>query len=408
MDWDDTSEQADFRSEVRTFIDERLPQFYKRRAEEPDPTGEQDWQTDISIGSDDAKAAAKQWAAALAERGWAAPHWPEEYGGASLSSMEQFIFNSEMAEAGAPGVGGQGVSLMGPTVLVHGTDEQKQRFLPPTLRGEMLWGQGFSEPGAGSDLASLSTRAVRDGDEFVINGQKMWTSYANRANWIFGLFRTDPDAPKHRGISFFVMDMAEPGVSVRPIISMGWVHATNETFYEDVRVPANQMIGEENRGWYVGMTLLDYERSGIGRAVGTRKYVERIIDYLGDTHGRTQTEHRGVQNQRTALAEHYVASEVMFNLSLRVASMQAAGLLPNYEASTGKMFSSELMQRISHTGTKLFGLYGNIWDPADQHSAAAAECTQTYVHSVVGTIAGGSSEIQRNIIATRGLGLPRG
>jgi alkylation response protein AidB-like acyl-CoA dehydrogenase len=322
--------------------------------------------------------------------------------------MEQFIFNSEMAYTGAPQVGGGGLRLLGPTVLVHGTEEQKQKLLPPTLSGDILWAQGFSEPGAGSDLASLQTRAVRDGDEYLINGQKMWTSSAHKANWIFGMFRTDPDAPKHRGISFFVMSMATPGISVRPIVSMGFRHATNETFYEDVRVPADQMIGEENRGWYVGMTLLDYERSGIGGAIGNRQFIDRIIEHVATPEGAAQIEHGGLRRARADLAEHYVASEVMFNLSFRVASMQAAGMLPNYEASMGKMFYTELRQRVARTGMKAFGLYANLWDGDDPRAPVSAESTQVYVHSVVLTIAGGSSEIQRNIIATRGLGLPRG
>ena len=408
MDWADSDAQATFRDEVRSFIDARLPAFYKARAQEADPSGENDWQADIAIGEDDAREAALAWADALAEHGWAAPHWPTEYGGAGLTSMEQFIFNSEMAYTGAPPVGGGGLRLLGPTILVHGTEEQKQKFLAPTLRGEMLWAQGFSEPGAGSDLASLQTRAVRDGDEYVINGQKMWTSSGHKSNWIFGMFRTDPDAPKHRGISFFVMDRTTPGISVRPIVSMGFRHATNETFYEDVRVPADQMIGEENRGWYVGMTLLDYERSGIGGAIENQQFLDRIIEHAHSPDGEAQREHGGLERARAEIADAYIASEVMFNLSLRVASMQSAGMLPNYEASMGKMFYTELRQRVARAGMKSFGLYSNIWDPDDPRAAVAAEPTQVYVHAVVLTIAGGSSEIQRNIIATRGLGLPRG
>ena len=408
MDWADSDAQSAFRDDVRSFIDARLPAFYKARAQEADPSGENDWQADIAIGDDDARGAALEWADALAEHGWAAPHWPTEYGGAGLTSMEQFIFNSEMAYTGAPPVGGGGLRLLGPTILVHGTEEQKQKFLAPTLSGEMLWAQGFSEPGAGSDLASLQTRAVRDGDEYVINGQKMWTSSGHKSNWIFGMFRTDPDAPKHRGISFFVMDRTTPGISVRPIVSMGFRHATNETFYEDVRVPADQMIGEENRGWYVGMTLLDYERSGIGGAIGNQQFLDRIIAHAHSPEGEAQREHGGLERTRTELADSYIASEVMFNLSLRVASMQSAGMLPNYEASMGKMFYTELRQRVARAGMKAFGLYSNIWDGADPRAAVDAEPTQVYVHAVVLTIAGGSSEIQRNIIATRGLGLPRG
>ena len=409
MDWADNDEQAAFRTEVRSFIQGSLPGFYRARIDSGMPPGlEADWQEDMAEGTDEAKAAASEWAEALSTKGWVAPHWPTEYGGGGMTPMEQFIYRQEMAEAEAPTVGGSGVTLLGSTLLVHGTEEQKQKFLQPTLAGEFRWAQGFSEPGAGSDLASLQTRAVRDGDEYVINGQKMWTSSGHKSNWIFGMFRTDPDAPKHRGISFFVMDRTTPGISVRPIVSMGFRHATNETFYEDVRVPADQMIGEENRGWYVGMTLLDYERSGIGGAIGNQQFLDRIIEHAHSPEGMAQREHGGLERARTEIADSYIASEVMFNLSLRVASMQAAGMLPNYEASMGKMFYTELRQRVARAGMKTFGLYSNIWDGDDPRSAVAAEPTQVYVHAVVLTIAGGSSEIQRNIIATRGLGLPRG
>ena len=360
------------------------------------------------LGTEEAHDAASEWAEALSSRGWVAPHWPQEYGGGGMTPMEQFIYNQEMAQAEAPLVGGSGVSLLGPTMLVHGTEEQKQKFLQPTLAGEFRWAQGFSEPGAGSDLASLQTRAVRDGDEYVINGQKLWTSTAHKSNWLFGMFRTDPDAPKHRGISFLVVDMTSPGISVRPIVSMGWEHATNETFYEDVRVPADQLIGEENRGWYVGVTLLDFERSNISGAVSIRKSLDRLIETVRSPEGRTMMEGGGLQRQRRAIAEHYVESEVMFNYSFRIISMQARGIIPNYEASTSKMFATELQQRVSRTGIKTYGLYSNIWDPDSPLAPQKSFFTQSNVHSVVMTIAGGSSEIQRNIIATRGLGLPRG
>ncbi|MYD65301.1 MAG: hypothetical protein F4X26_04870 [Chloroflexi bacterium] len=409
MEWADSAEQAEFRTSVRSFIQNNLPGFYQARADDPRPSGlEADWQEDIVHGSDEAKVAAKEWADALLEQGWSAPHWPKEYGGGGMSTMEQFIFNQEMAELEAPKVGGSGLSLLGPTVLVHGTDDQKERLLAPTLAGDILWAQGFSEPGAGSDLASLQTRAVRDGDDYVINGQKMWTSTAHKSNWIFGMFRTDPSAPKHRGISFLVMDMSTPGINVRPIISMGWEHATNETFYEDVRVPASNLIGEENRGWYVGVTLLDYERSFVDGAIAIRKQLDRLRENVQSEHGRSMLEHGGLERQRLDIAQHYIDTEVMFNFSFRVISLQSRGLIPNYEASTTKMFNTELLQRVSRTGIKTYGLYSNVWDPDSPHSPQFSEFTQTNVHSVVMTIAGGSSEIQRNIIATRGLQLPRG
>ncbi|MGE0230038.1 MAG: acyl-CoA dehydrogenase family protein [Dehalococcoidia bacterium] len=409
MDWLDTDEQAGFREQVRSFISERLPEFYREQAEDARPRGlEGDWQENLVHGTPEAKQAATEWAKALNERGWVAPHWPKEYGGAGMTTMEQFIFNQEMAEADAPMVGGAGLSLLGPTVLVHGTDEQKARLLPPTLSGEYLWAQGFSEPGAGSDLASLQTRAVRDGDEYVVNGQKLWTSTAHKSNWLFGMFRTDPEAPKHRGISFLVMDMTTPGLSVRPIISMGWEHATNETFYEDVRVPVANRIGEENRGWYVGVTLLDFERSNISGAIHIRRQLDGLIEVAKSAEGQQWLQHGGLRRERHAIAEHYVESEVMFNFSFRIVSMQARGVIPNYEASTSKMYHSELLQRVSRTGIKTYGLYGNLWDPDEPLAPQKATFTQSNVHSVVMTIAGGSSEIQRNIISTRGLGLPRG
>ncbi|MEZ4553400.1 MAG: acyl-CoA dehydrogenase family protein [Dehalococcoidia bacterium] len=406
MDWSDSDEQATFRREVRDFIQANLPEYYKRRQEKPAVGLEENWEQDYVHGDDAAKQAATAWNAALTEKGWVAPHWPKEYGGASMTTMEQFVFASEMAQAQAPQPGGSGLSLLGPTLLVHGTEEQKAKYLPPTIRSEMRWGQGFSEPGAGSDLAGLQARATRDGDEWVINGQKMWTSTAHKANWIFGLFRTDPDAPKHRGISFLIMDMATPGISVRPIISMGWEHATNETFYEDVRIPAENVVGEVNRGWYVAMTLLDFERSNISGAITQRRNLTDLINYLKSDTGAERSQGRATL-VRDKVADRWIESEVMFNFSFRIASMQASGVIPNYEASTSKIWNSELHQRSSNTGMKAFGLYANLWDRDDARTPLDGRFTQDYVHSVVFSIFGGSNEIQRNIIATRGLGLPR-
>jgi alkylation response protein AidB-like acyl-CoA dehydrogenase len=409
MDWADTQEQATFRTQVRSFIQSALPKYYKDLAEAGGSLGsEGGWQTDRFLGAPDAKAAALEWEKKVAEKGWVAPHWPAEYGGAGMSPMEQFILKQEMAEADAPDVGGQGVAMLGPTVIVHGTEEQKKRFLPATLNCEMVWCQGYSEPGAGSDLASLQTRAVRDGDDFIINGQKIWTSNAHRANWIWMLVRTDPSAPKHRGISFMVADMATPGLSVRPLISGGWMHFSNETFYEDVRVPAAQVIGEVNRGWYVGMTLLDFERSNISGAVSSRRELRRLVSSIqpgGEDAGKQRPDM--VDSVRADVADRFIESEVGFNYSFRIISMQAAGTIPNYEASMSKMFMSELNQRIQRTGIKVFGLRSTIWDPNDPQVAHGARFIQNYVHTIPSTIAGGTSEIQRNIIATRGLGLPR-
>ncbi|MGD9893768.1 MAG: acyl-CoA dehydrogenase family protein, partial [Dehalococcoidia bacterium] len=358
MDWNDSPEQAAFRAEVLDLIETRLPDRYKTQAAAGE-LRERAWETDRKSPDAPARQAAMAWHEALSERGWVAPHWPKEYGGAGLSPMEQFILNQEIARAGAPGVGGSGVSLLGPTLIVHGTDEQKRRYLPPILNAEVTWAQGYSEPGAGSDLASLQTRAVRDGDDFVINGQKIWTSAAHTADAIFALVRTDPDAPKHRGISFLLIDdIKTPGISIRPLIDMSDGHYFNEVFFDNVRVPATNLVGELNRGWYVGMTLLDFERSNIAGAVAARRTLLRLLDLIrSDDVLRRLAKSRAVQNE---LADRYIETEVMFQYSFRIISMQARGEIPNYEASTAKLFNSELSQRLTQTAVRCTGLRGGL------------------------------------------------
>ncbi|MDP6605968.1 MAG: acyl-CoA dehydrogenase family protein [Dehalococcoidia bacterium] len=405
MDWADTAEQASFRSEVRGVIEGRLPDRYRKLAEAAEG-GAGDYQADRISENSEHQQAAVDWAQALSEQGWVAPHWPKEYGGAGLSPMEQFIFNQEMASAGAPGVGGSGVAMLGPVLIIHGTDEQKAEHLPKILSGEAAWCQGYSEPGSGSDLASLQTRAVHDGDDYVINGQKIWTSGAHNADWIFALARTDPDAPKHRGISFLMFDRRSPGVTVRPLINMAWQHGFNETFFEDVRVPADALIGEENRGWYVGATLLDFERSNISGAIVNRRTLTALLDYLKTDDGQAKA--NVTPSVRGEIADRFIESEVLFNFSFRIISMQDSGQIPNYEASTSKLFNSELSQDMSLTGAKTFGLHSNIWEDDDGRAPMGGRFIKSYVGSVASTIAAGTSEIQRNIIATRGLGLPRG
>jgi alkylation response protein AidB-like acyl-CoA dehydrogenase len=406
MDWGDTTEQAAFRAQVREFIRDRLPERYRNPddVESVDEAG--GWQADRKADDPALRDTAKAWADALASNGWIALAWPKQYGGAGLSYMEQFIFNAEMAQANAPAVGGMGVSMMGPTLIVHGTEEQRQEHLPRILSGEVAWAQGYSEPGSGSDLASLQTRAVRDGDEWVINGQKIWTSGAHFADWLFALVRTDPEAPKHRGISFMMIDLKTPGLSLRPIIDMAGKHPFNETFFEDVRVPAKNMVGEENRGWYVGMTLLDFERSGVGLAI---QYRRGLYAQLEAMKGAEQSHVRpDLGAIRLEFADRVIEAEVLYNFALRIVSMNSRGIVPNYEASVNKMYGSELHQRVARTGTKAWGLYGQVWDPKSEHSPMKSTHVQDYVVSVPHTIFSGSNEIQRNVIATRGLGLPRG
>ncbi len=244
MDFRDSPEDAAFRKEVREFLDAEVPKGFGK-ASGPARKGAED---ERARGGIDRLGVYRDWMKKLAARGWIAPAWPKEYGGAGMSVMQQFVFNEEMAKSRAPRPGGIGVGFTGPTLIVYGTDEQKQDHLPGILSGDAIWCQGFSETEAGSDLASLKTRAVRDGDDFIINGQKTWTTGAQFAERMILLARTDPDAPKHKGISYFLLDMKAPGVTVRPMVNMANTPGFSEVFFEDVRVPKKDLLGEENRG----------------------------------------------------------------------------------------------------------------------------------------------------------------
>jgi alkylation response protein AidB-like acyl-CoA dehydrogenase len=293
--------------------------------------------------------------------------------------------------------------MIGPTLIIHGSEEQKKKYLPKITSGEHIWCQGYSEPGSGSDLASLQTRAIRDGDDFVINGQKIWTSGGHRANQMFTLVRTDPEAPKHRGISFLLIDDIKntPGLTIRPLINMANRHHFNEVFFEDVRVPAKNLVGEENRGWYVGMTLLDFERSGIGTTASQKHTLERLTQLVKDAPEAVR------EKNRLKLADHVVSNNVARFLGYRIGYIQAKGQVPNYEASVVKIFQSELGQRIYGFGVNLLGLAGQLM-PEQAGAPLSGEMPEAMLQAVPSTIYSGTNEIQRNIIATRGLGLPRG
>jgi alkylation response protein AidB-like acyl-CoA dehydrogenase len=390
MDFRDTPEQAAWRAEVREFLEKERPRV------DPDVNP-------MELARERG-GVLREWREKLAKKGWIAPAWPKEYGGAGLGVMEQFIMNEEFAEARAPQVGGMGVSMIGPTLIIHGNDEQKREHLGAILRGEVQWCQGYSEPGAGSDLASLQTRAVRDGDDFIINGQKIWTSGAHNADWMFMLARTDPDAPKHRGITYFLVDMKSPGITVRPLINMAGGHQFNEVFFEDVRVPARNVVGEINRGWYIGTTTLDFERSSIGNAVGQRQTLEYYLRYWQEHKGQPVTASASAAF-RSEFADRWIEAATAKMLSYRVISIQAAGRVPNHEASIAKLFNTELSQRIARTAMKLLGTSALL---TGREAPMKGRAPGSYLQTVSSTIAGGTSEIQRNIIATRGLGLPRG
>ena len=394
MEFRDTPEEATFRSQVRSFIKANLA---------PELVGPDD----IEAEDMEREEARKDWRKRLAGQGWIAPHWPKEYGGAGMSPGEQFIFNEEMAEARAPSVGGSGVQMIGPTLILYGTDEQKAEHLPKITSGEVTWCQGYSEPGSGSDLASLQTRAVKDGDDYILNGQKIWSSGAHRADWMFLLARTDPDAPKHRGISMLLMDMKSPGIQIQPLVNMAGDHRFNQEYFDNVRVPVKNRVGEENRGWYVGATLLDFERSGIGASIGMRHQVNDLIAFAVQAAKSGSLPVRLDDTLKAELAERAIEADVCKLISYRLISMQKRGQVPNYEASMNKNFRSELSQRIAQTGMKVIGMYGNVYGDGPL-AAMHGRLSHSYLGTVSATIAAGTAEINRNVIATRGLGLPRG
>jgi alkylation response protein AidB-like acyl-CoA dehydrogenase len=394
MDFRFSPEEEAFRDEVRDFIEKECP---------PDLRG-----PGVNLFQQAGDLFA--WRAKLAKKKWVAPAWPVEYGGAGMSIMEQFIYNLETARMRAPApifIGGLGVAVIGPTIIHYGSEEQKQEFIPRILSGEHMWCQGFSEPGSGSDLASLQTRAVRDGDDFVINGQKIWTTVAHISHYMLLLARTDPDAPKHKGLSYFIVPMKSPGVTVRPLFNMADTHEFNEVFFEDVRIPAKNLVGEEHRGWYMAATTLDIERSSIGSAVGQQQSVEDLIRFSQANRNNGVVRTARDPSLRYELAERFIETEAALMLSYRVVTMQAKGMIPNYESSAVKLFSMELNQRIADTGVRLLGLYGQL-ERGSEMAPLKGRLEYQYLRSVANTIEGGTSEIQRNIMATRGLGLPRG
>ena len=394
MDITFTQQEEDFRQEIRAFLRETLPGDW-------DPLGQ------AGQSAKERQDFTRQMTQALADKGWLTLAWPEEYGGQARSIMEQVIYNEEMSYKNVPGteLGTGAISWVGPVLMLAGTEDQKAEHLPPIARGERLWCTLYSEPGSGSDLASLQTSATRDGDDYVINGQKIWTSSAHVADWGWLAARTNPDAPKHRGISIFMLDMKSPGVSVRPIENMAGGRDFNEVYFDDVRVPSGNLVGQEDRGWYTLAVALDFERSGVGYSAGARRTLEALVEYA------KQTERNGEPlsknpNVRRKLAQRFMETEIARWLAYKVAWMQSQDMIPNAEASMSKMYGTELTQRVARTGMEILGMAGQIsqgskWAPLEGH------IQQLYLSSVSSTIAAGTSEIQRNIIAQRGLGLSR-
>ena len=393
MDFQFGPEEEAFRQEIRAFCRAELPAAwgsaaYNDREESPRELG----------------LVARDFQRKLAAKGWLTLAWPKEYGGLGAGPMQQLVYNEEMSALRAPGFGGMGVAMVGPTLMLHGTEEQRQRFLGRIAHGEMSWCQGFSEPGSGSDLASLQTKAVQDGDDFVVNGQKIWTSGAHRADYCILLARTDPDAPKHKGISYFLMDMKSPGITITPLTNMLGSEAFNQLFMDNVRIPRANLVGELNRGWYVTTTTLDFERSGIQRIVFAETLLDDLIVYAREWREGGRLIDRGVVRNR--LAELKIEFAVGRLLSYRIAWMQGQGLVPNSEASVGKLYSTELQSRFAVAALSLLGPSGML-ARGSARVPADGRFSSYYLAAVSYTIAAGTSEVQRNIIAQRGLGMPR-
>ncbi len=384
-----------FRNEAKAYIEEHCPDSMRNKAVHFEDAFE------IYNTAD-----ADKWRDAMAERGWTAPTWPREYGGGGLSFEENQVLQQEMAAAKAlPPSAGMGLAMIGPTLLEFGTEEQKERHLPKIVSGEVRWCQGYSEPGSGSDLASLQTKAVMEGDHFVLNGQKIWTSGAQHAHWMFALVRTDPDAAKHDGISFVLLEMDQPGVTVKPIALISGSSPFCETFFDSAVARRDDLVGELNKGWTVGKRLLQYERSA--SSVRTKKkgkpvnpYAVVAKEYLGESEGKLQNPD----------AREKITKQTMLEKSLqltiqRVADESRSGKAPGATTSIFKLVGSTVAKEGSSLKSELRGIAGVGWE-GDGFTEEEAESTRGWLRDRAVTIYGGTNEVQMNIIGKRVLGLP--
>lgn len=390
MDLEFSAEDEAYRQRLRDWLQENL-------GRRPDPP---------PAASKDPLAGARDWPRRLHDAGYLGLAWPRQYGGQDASFTQQVICAEEMARVRTPPlINTIGLSIIGPTLVQHGTEQQKQRFLRRILRADDLWCQGFSEPAAGSDLASLRCRAEIDGDEFLVNGQKVWTSLAPISDWIFLLVRTDPDAPKREGISYLLCDMKTPGITVRPLRNAaGGIHFS-EVFFDNVRVPRENLVGELNAGWTIARSSLDHERSGLSGVIG----LEETLGQLWRMAGRTSRDGREAladPSTRRLLAQHWIAIEGLRHLGYRTLSDQIAGRPPGAGASVGKLFASELRQRLAKTALRVQGPFAPV-AKRSPHVVDRGRWHAAYFDALGHAIGGGTSEIMRNVIAEKVLRLPR-
>jgi alkylation response protein AidB-like acyl-CoA dehydrogenase len=395
MDLSFSEDEERFRQRVRAFMQANLPEGWGTAAYK-------------QSAGDDVTEVQRDWTRRLHQAGFLGMAWPKEYGGQGASQIELAIFNEEAARVRAPNpMNGVGLILAGPTIMAHGTEAQKKRFLPKILSGEELWCQGFSEPNAGSDLASLRTRAELAGDEFIVNGQKCWTTMAQIADWCILMVRTDPTAPKHRGISYLLVDMKTPGVLVKPLKQMTGGHEFNEIFFDNVRVPRPNLLGELNGGWRVGVTTLMNERGTSAFAVWLRFRItfDELVEMARTRirRGRPAPQDPIIRQQ---LAQIYIDLEGLRYISYRTFSQILKGGTPGPEGSISKVVWSELNQRMNELAINLEGP-GSQLVRKSAYAIDDGRWQFTFLRSRANTIEAGTSEIQRNIIAQRVLGLPK-
>jgi len=388
-----TEKEEAFREEVRSFLRRELPVGWMGA---PPWTGESEegWQF------------AQELTKKLGKKRWLTIPWPRDYGGLDGSGAEVLIFSEESAYHRAPRVDVMGTGIVGPTILVHGTDEQKKRILRPTARGELIWCQGFTEPNAGSDSASIQTRAVEDGDDYIIQGQKIFISLAHRAHMCYLTARTDPDVPKHRGISYFLIDLKAPGITIHPLLNMAGEHSFNEVFFDCVRVPKENLLGEKNGGRAITMYAFGIERSyGLVVLHNARRYFEQLVQYCKETYTNGQPLAKDPVI-RSRLAEMAIEIEVGRNLGDRLNWMASQKMLTVLPSCQIKVHGADVAQRVASLGMQILGLYGQL-DDKSKRAKLGGRMEHVYLSSVAWSLAGGTSEISRNIIAGRaGLGLP--
>lgn len=371
MDLAFTPAERAFRAEVRAFIADRLPADIREKVRAGAPVEKDDY---------------VRWQRILHERGWIAPNWPREHGGPGWSAVQRHIFQEELAYGWAPRTIPFGLNMLAPILMEFGNDEQRSRFLPRILRSEDWWCQGYSEPGSGSDLASLQTRAERRGNGYVVNGTKTWITFAQYADWIFALVRTDPSAKKHEGISFLLIDMHSPGVTVRPIVTLDGGREINEVHFENVEVPLENLVGEENAGWRYAVFLLEHERTGTAGVARCRQQLALLRELA-------ETSRPGDRHFQERIAGVEIELDALAYTELRTLAAESAGTRPGPESSILKIKGTEIQQAITELGLDAVGPY------------AATPQAAAYFNYRKASIYAGSNEIQKNIIAKRILGL---